>query len=97
MLAKTLSQAEALLLDANIDKLSDCKFLSEQEVVELATKCKVGCDASAAVASRGAAIALPGDLVDQGPGGARAAPQAGQPPAPRAPRSRRSCCSRSRM
>jgi hypothetical protein len=42
MLAKTLSQVEAQLLDTNIEKLSDCKFLSEQEVVELASKCKVG-------------------------------------------------------
>ncbi len=41
MLAKTLSQAEAQLYDANIDKLSECKHLSEQEVVELASKCKV--------------------------------------------------------
>jgi hypothetical protein len=41
MLAKTLSQAEAQLYDANIDKLGECKHLSEQEVVELASKCKV--------------------------------------------------------
>ena len=41
MLAKTLSNQEALAVDTQVNKLSDCKYLSEEEVVELAAKCKV--------------------------------------------------------
>jgi hypothetical protein len=42
-LAKALATQEAAILDAQIGQLSEVKFLSEQEVVELASKCKVGC------------------------------------------------------
>jgi hypothetical protein len=41
-LAKVLAQQETAISDARIAQLSDCKFLSEQEVIELAAKCKVG-------------------------------------------------------
>lgn len=41
-LEKTLAQQEAAVNDARIAQLSDCHFLSEQEVIELAAKCKVG-------------------------------------------------------
>lgn len=40
-LAKVLAQAEAAVLDAQIGQLKQVKFLSEQEVVGLAAKCKV--------------------------------------------------------
>ncbi len=39
-LAKTLSQAEAASRDMQISTLSDCKVLTEDDVVELANKCK---------------------------------------------------------
>lgn len=41
-LAKVLAQQETAISDARIAQLSECKFLSEQEVIELAAKCKVG-------------------------------------------------------
>lgn len=40
MLAKTLTQQEAAVRDAQIGQLSECKPLSEQEITELASKCK---------------------------------------------------------
>ena len=40
-LGRVLAQQEAAVLDAQIDKLSGCKTLTESEVVELASKCKV--------------------------------------------------------
>lgn len=40
VLAKALSQQEAQVRDAQVAQLSECKALSEEEVVELATKCK---------------------------------------------------------
>lgn len=40
-LGRVLAQQEAAVVDSQIGHLSDCKFLSEQEVVELAAKCKV--------------------------------------------------------
>lgn len=41
-LAGVLAQQETAISDARISQLSECKFLSEQEVIELAAKCKVG-------------------------------------------------------
>jgi hypothetical protein len=41
-LAQVLAQQETTVSDARISQLSECKFLSEQEVIELAAKCKVG-------------------------------------------------------
>jgi hypothetical protein len=41
-LAQVLAQQETAISDARIAQLSECKFLSEQEVIELAAKCKVG-------------------------------------------------------
>ena len=41
MLAQTLSNQEALVVDNQVSHISDCKHLSEEEVVELAAKCKV--------------------------------------------------------
>jgi hypothetical protein len=41
-LGRVLAQQEAAVLDAQIGQLSECKFLSETDVVELAAKCKVG-------------------------------------------------------
>lgn len=41
-LAQVLAQQETAVSDARIAQLSECKFLSEQEVIELAAKCKVG-------------------------------------------------------
>lgn len=41
-LGRVLAQQEAAVLDAQIGHLGECKFLSEQEIVELAAKCKVG-------------------------------------------------------
>jgi len=41
-LAKVLAQQETAVSDARVSQLSECKFLSEQEVIELAAKCKVG-------------------------------------------------------
>lgn len=41
-LAGVLAQQETAISDARISQLSECKFLSEQEVIELASKCKVG-------------------------------------------------------
>ena len=40
MVAKVLSQQEATVRDAQVSQLSECKVLSEDEVVELASKCK---------------------------------------------------------
>lgn len=40
-LDKTLAQQEIAIADARIAQLGDCRFLSEQEVIELAAKCKV--------------------------------------------------------
>lgn len=40
-LGRVLAQQEAAILDAQIGQLSECKFLSESDVVELAAKCKV--------------------------------------------------------
>jgi serine/threonine-protein phosphatase 2A catalytic subunit len=40
MLGKVLSQQEALQRDAQIGTLSECRVLTEDEVVELASKCK---------------------------------------------------------
>ncbi len=40
MLSKTLSHQEAQERDAQIGQLSDCKVLTEEEVVQLASKCK---------------------------------------------------------
>ena len=40
-LAQVLAQQETAISDARISQLSECKFLSEQEVIELAAKCKV--------------------------------------------------------
>jgi serine/threonine-protein phosphatase 2A catalytic subunit len=40
-LGRVLAQQEAAVLDAQVDKLSECKTLTESEVVELASKCKV--------------------------------------------------------
>ena len=40
-LGRVLAQQEAAILDAQIGQLSECKFLSEADVVELAAKCKV--------------------------------------------------------
>ena len=37
---KTLSQIEAQERDGQITQLSDCKVLTEEEVVQLASKCK---------------------------------------------------------
>lgn len=42
-IAQVLAQQETSVSDARISQLSECKFLSEQEVIELAAKCKVGC------------------------------------------------------
>lgn len=41
-LAQVLAQQETAVSDARVSQLSECKFLSEQEVIELAAKCKVG-------------------------------------------------------
>lgn len=41
-LGQVLAQQETSVSDARISQLSECKFLSEQEVIELAAKCKVG-------------------------------------------------------
>lgn len=48
-LAQVLAQQETTVSDARISQLSECKFLSEQEVIELAAKCKVGSRQFAAV------------------------------------------------
>jgi hypothetical protein len=38
---KVLAQQETAISDARIAQLSECRYLSEQEVIELAAKCKV--------------------------------------------------------
>jgi hypothetical protein len=40
-LEKVLAQQETAISDARIAQLSECRYLSEQEVIELAAKCKV--------------------------------------------------------
>lgn len=40
-LEKTLAKQETAIDDVRIAQLSECQFLSEQEVIELAAKCKV--------------------------------------------------------
>lgn len=45
-LAQLLAKQETAISDARIAQLSECKFLSEPEVVELAAKCKVRLDES---------------------------------------------------
>lgn len=40
-LGRVLAQQEAAILDAQIGQLAECKFLAEQDVVDLAAKCKV--------------------------------------------------------
>jgi hypothetical protein len=52
-LAQVLAQQETTVSDARISQLSECKFLSEQEVIELAAKCKVSCRQFAAVHAEG--------------------------------------------
>ena len=39
-LAKTLSAQEAMIRNSQVTTLSNCKTLTEDDVVELATKCK---------------------------------------------------------
>jgi serine/threonine-protein phosphatase 2A catalytic subunit len=40
MLSKTLTQQEATVRDGQIAQIRECKVLAEEEVVELAAKCK---------------------------------------------------------
>jgi hypothetical protein len=40
-LEKVLAQQETAISDARLAQLSECRYLSEQEVIELAAKCKV--------------------------------------------------------
>lgn len=41
MVAKVLAQQEALLLEAHIGGLAECKHLEEDDIVRLTDKCKV--------------------------------------------------------
>jgi serine/threonine-protein phosphatase 2A catalytic subunit len=65
MLAKTLSQQEAAARDAQITQLSDCKVLSEEEVVELAAKCKELLQLEANVSHVNAPVVVVGDTHGQ--------------------------------
>jgi serine/threonine-protein phosphatase 2A catalytic subunit len=65
MLAKTLSQQEAQIRDAQIGTLSDCKVLTEEEVVELAAKCKELLQQEANVTHVHAPVVVVGDTHGQ--------------------------------
>ncbi len=65
MLAKTLSQQEAQQRDAQIGTLSDCKVLSEDDVVELAAKCKELLQQEANVTHVHAPVVVVGDTHGQ--------------------------------
>lgn len=65
MLAKTLSQQEAQIRDVQIGTLSDCKVLTEEEVVELAGKCKELLQQEANVTHVHAPVVVVGDTHGQ--------------------------------
>ncbi|GFH11438.1 serine/threonine-protein phosphatase, partial [Haematococcus lacustris] len=65
MVAKTLSQAEAQLRDSQIGTLSDCKVLTEEEVIELASKCKELLQQEANVTHVHAPVVVVGDTHGQ--------------------------------
>ncbi len=65
MLAKTLSQQEAQQRDAQIGTLSDCKVLTEDDVVELAAKCKELLQQEANVTHVHAPVVVVGDTHGQ--------------------------------
>ena len=64
-LAKLLSQQEAQLRDVQIKTLSDCKVLTEEEVVELAAKCKELLQQEANVTHVHAPVVVVGDTHGQ--------------------------------
>jgi serine/threonine-protein phosphatase 2A catalytic subunit len=65
MLGKTLSQQEALERDAQIGQLSDCKVLSEEEIVQLASKCKELLQMESNVTNVAAPVVVVGDTHGQ--------------------------------
>lgn len=65
MLQKTLSGQEAIARDAQITQLSDCKVLTEDEVVELAAKCKELLQQEANVTHVRAPVVVVGDTHGQ--------------------------------
>eukprot|EP00955_Chlamydomonas_euryale_P107654 365788-Chlamydomonas_euryale.AAC.5 len=65
MLSKVLSEQEAVLRDAQIGQLSECKVLSEEDVVELANKCKELLQQEANVTHVRAPVVVVGDTHGQ--------------------------------
>ena len=65
MLAKILSQAEAQARDGQISSLGECKVLTEEEVVELASKCKELLQQEANVTHVHAPVVVVGDTHGQ--------------------------------